>query len=71
MGLDEGTAVVDGDCRVFGTDNVYVSGAAVFPAAGTANPTATVVALTLRLADHLIGRLRPGAARPAPPGGAG
>jgi glucose dehydrogenase len=45
--------VVDGSNRVFGVENLYVSGACVFPAAGTANPTLTVVALTLRLADHL------------------
>lgn len=58
MAADEAAGVVDADCRVFGLDNLYVSGAAVFSAAGSANPTATVVALTLRLADHLVARLR-------------
>jgi len=47
--------VVDRDCRVHGTDNLYVAGSSVFPTAGYANPTLTIVALALRLADH-IGR---------------
>jgi len=49
--------VVDSSCRVFGVDNLYVSGASVCPTAGTSNPTLTVVALTLRLADHLLERV--------------
>jgi choline dehydrogenase-like flavoprotein len=55
MGSTGESGVVDRDQRVFGVDNLYVSGASVFPTSGTANPTLTVVALTLRLADHLIG----------------
>jgi choline dehydrogenase-like flavoprotein len=55
MGFDAGTSVVDKDLKVFGLDNLYVSGGSVFPVSGTANPTDTVVALTLRLGDHLIG----------------
>jgi choline dehydrogenase-like flavoprotein len=45
--------VVDPDCMVHGIPNLYVAGAAVFPTCGHANPTLTVVALALRLADHL------------------
>ena len=56
MGFDERGGVVDRDNRVFGVDNLYVSGACTFPTSGTANPTLTVVALTLRLADHLVAR---------------
>ncbi len=56
MGFDERSGVVDRDNRVFGLDNLYVSGAAVFPTAGTSNPTLSVVAMTLRLADHLLAR---------------
>jgi choline dehydrogenase-like flavoprotein len=48
--------VVDPDCRVFGADNLYLAGSAVFPTAGHANPTLTIVQLTLRLADHLARR---------------
>jgi choline dehydrogenase-like flavoprotein len=45
--------VVDADCRVFGVDNLYMAGSSVFPTGGAANPTLTIVALSLRLADHL------------------
>lgn len=45
--------VVDTDCRVHGTTNLYVASSAVFPAAGYSNPTLTIVALSMRLADHL------------------
>jgi choline dehydrogenase-like flavoprotein len=45
--------VVDADCRVHGVDNLHVAGASVFPTAGWANPTLTIVALGLRLGDHL------------------
>ena len=47
------TGVVDADCRVFGVDNLYVAGSSVFPTVGYANPTLTIVALALRLAEHL------------------
>jgi len=49
--------VVDEHCRVFGLDNLYVAGSSVFPTGGWANPTLTLVALSLRLGDHLIERL--------------
>jgi choline dehydrogenase-like flavoprotein len=45
--------VVDPDLRVFGTPNLYVASSSVFPTAGHANPTLTIVQLTLRLAEHL------------------
>jgi choline dehydrogenase-like flavoprotein len=45
--------VVDANCRVHGTSNLYVAGSSVFPTAGYANPTLTIVALSIRLADHL------------------
>jgi choline dehydrogenase-like flavoprotein len=53
MHTDPRQGVVDADCRVHATSNVYVAGSAVFPTAGYANPTLTIVALALRLADHL------------------
>jgi choline dehydrogenase-like flavoprotein len=49
--------VVNPDCRVHSVDNLYIAGSAVFPTSGYANPTLTIVALALRLADHLKGRL--------------
>jgi choline dehydrogenase-like flavoprotein len=45
--------VVDTDCKVHGISNLYVASSAVFPSAGHANPTWTIVALALRLAHHL------------------
>lgn len=53
MATRAGDGVVDTDSRVFGVDNLYVAGASVFPTGGMANPTLTLIALTLRLADHL------------------
>jgi len=46
--------VVDADCRVHSVDNLYIAGSSVFPTSGWANPTMTIVALSLRLADHLV-----------------
>ena len=57
MGFDETNGVVDRSSKVFRIDNLYLSGATVFPTSGTSNPTLTVVALTLRLADHLVATL--------------
>lgn len=45
--------VVNENCKVHGISNLYVAGSSCFPTAGSANPTYTIVAMTLRLADHL------------------
>ena len=45
--------VVDEDSRVHGTSNLFVTGSSVFPSGGYANPTLTIVALAVRLGDHL------------------
>jgi choline dehydrogenase-like flavoprotein len=51
---DPNQGVVDAACRVHGVDNLFVTGSAVFPnAIGYANPTLTVLALVIRLADRL------------------
>ena len=53
MSNTEKTGVVDADCKVHGTENLYVAGSGVFATSGFANPTFTIVQLALRLADHL------------------
>ena len=53
MALSPRKGVVDADCRVHGLDNLYVAGSSVFPTGGWANPTLTIMALALRLADEL------------------
>ena len=53
MSADPGSGVTDPDCRVHSIENLYVSGSSVFPTFGFANPTLTIVALAIRLADHL------------------
>ena len=58
MHRDPRAGVVDEHCRVHGTTNVYVAGSSVFPTGGWAPPTLTIVALALRLAEHLAARLR-------------
>ncbi len=50
---DPRQGVVDRDCKVHGVGNLYIAGSSVFPTSGASNPTLTLVALTLRLADHL------------------
>lgn len=55
MGADAQAGVTDIHGQVFGTGNVFVAGASVFPAAGFANPTLTSIALSLRLARWLKG----------------
>ncbi|MBR8060403.1 GMC oxidoreductase [Burkholderia dolosa] len=57
MGRDPATSVVDANCRVHDVDGLYVAGASVFPTSGHANPTMVIMALAIRLADHLKSRL--------------
>ena len=58
MQRDSRMGVVDENCRVHGVANLYVAGCSVFPTGGTFNPTLTIVALALRLADRIKERLR-------------
>jgi choline dehydrogenase-like flavoprotein len=53
MHEDPRQGVVDGECRVHGCANLFVAGSSVFPTYGYAQPTLTIVALALRLADTL------------------
>jgi choline dehydrogenase-like flavoprotein len=54
MGATPEEGVVDAQLRVFGVPNLYVCDASVFPTAGSVNPSLTITALSLRLAQHLL-----------------
>jgi choline dehydrogenase-like flavoprotein len=56
MDQDPNAGVVDENCRVHGIENLFVAGSSVFPTGGYTNPTLTIVALALRLADHIKSR---------------
>ena len=53
MHRDPASGVVDENCRVHTVANLYIAGSSVFPTGGANNPTLTIVALALRLADHV------------------
>ena len=53
MHEDRSLGVVDPDLKAHGTENLYIAGSSVFPTAGHAAPTLTIVALAHRLAEHL------------------
>lgn len=53
MGANPATSVVDPNLRIHGLRNAFVLGSAVFPTGGAAQPTLTIVALAVRLAEHL------------------
>ena len=57
MSNDPRSGVVDRNCRVHGIDNLFVNSGSVMPTGGFAGPTFTIVALGIRLADHLKDRL--------------
>lgn len=53
MSRDPRDGVVDPQCRIHGIDNIFLASSAVFPTSSQANPTLTILALSLRLAEHL------------------
>jgi choline dehydrogenase-like flavoprotein len=57
MGASAETGVVDRDCRVHEVDNLYVASSSVFPTGGFSNPTLTIIALAIRVADTIKRRL--------------
>lgn len=54
MAKNSSEGVVDENCRVHGISNLFVASSAVFPTSGQANPTLTIVAIALRVANHLL-----------------
>jgi choline dehydrogenase-like flavoprotein len=57
MHRDPAQGVVDENCRVHTVSNLYVASSSVFPTGGASNPTLTIVAMALRLADHIKEKL--------------
>jgi choline dehydrogenase-like flavoprotein len=58
MSADPRHGVVDDTCRLHEVSNLFVGGSSVFPTAGSGTPTLLIVALALRLADHVKRILR-------------
>ena len=56
---DPKQGVVDANCRVHGVSNLFVAGSSVFPTGGYANPTLTIIAQAIRLADRIREVMRP------------
>jgi choline dehydrogenase-like flavoprotein len=57
FGADPADSVLDPNCRAWNFDNLYVTDGSFMPTAGGANPTLTIQANALRVADHLLTRL--------------
>jgi choline dehydrogenase-like flavoprotein len=57
FGRDPATSVLDLDCKAHELDNLYLTDASFFPSIGAVNPTLTIIANALRVADHIGGRL--------------
>ena len=53
FGADPNTSVLNLDCRAHELDNLYVVDAGFFPSIGAVNPTLTIIANAMRVADHL------------------
>jgi choline dehydrogenase-like flavoprotein len=60
MGTDPRTSVVNADCRTHDVANLYVVDGSVFPSASEKNPTHTIMALAVRAAEHIAGRVQRG-----------
>jgi choline dehydrogenase-like flavoprotein len=58
FGSDAASSVLDLNCKAHELDNLYVTDASFFPSIGAVNPTLTIIANALRVADHLRTRLR-------------
>jgi choline dehydrogenase-like flavoprotein len=63
MGADPRASVVDADLRTHDVPNLYLVGSGCFVTASASPPTLTIVALAIRLAEHLAARLRPASQR--------
>jgi choline dehydrogenase-like flavoprotein len=55
MGADPATSVLDAHCKAHDLDNLYVVDASCFVSASAVNPSLTIIANAIRVADHLLG----------------
>ena len=53
MSTSADTGIVDPNLRLYGLTNTYICSGAVFPTSGFSNPTHTLLALAVRLSEHL------------------
>ena len=58
MGNNPATSVTDGEGRTHDHPNLFIVGGSLFPTGGTANPTLTISALSLRCADSIERQLK-------------
>ena len=58
FGTDPSSSVLDLNCKAHELENLYVVDASFFPSCGAVNPSLTVIANSLRVADHLLERLK-------------
>jgi len=58
MGSYEKNSVVDKNLKVHNSKNLFICGSSVFPSGGHANPTLTIIQLSLRLSDFLKDNLK-------------
>jgi choline dehydrogenase-like flavoprotein len=57
FGLDPATSVLDTDCKAHDIENLYLTDASFFPSIGAVNPTLTIIANALRVADRIKERM--------------
>ena len=57
FGIDPARSVLDLDCKAHELDNLYLTDASFFPSIGAVNPTLTIIANALRVADRIKARL--------------
>ena len=58
MGSNKDSSVVDKNLKLHDIENLYICGSSVFPTGGHANPTLSIIQLSLRLGEHLTKKLK-------------
>jgi choline dehydrogenase-like flavoprotein len=60
MGASASDSVTDSFGRAWDVDNLYLADGSIFASKAHKNPTLTILALSMRISDHVAGRLRSG-----------